>query len=447
MIPDGSELLARCERIVGMSLARGADQAETYWQAGANLDVDVEAGRVAGTSTSFAQGGAIRTIVQGRVGFAYFTREDDAATAIERALAQARIGPGNGYQLPEAEPIQHLPGRWDDGIAALDVDSMSRAAAELIAGAAESCPEGNMSGGGVGAGWHVEAISSSAGASTWDRTTSIGAGASLVLEDGTRAISTWESQSTHVGSLDAHGIGAQVGQTTMDLRKPTDAEAGVKDVILLPDAASELVNGFVAGAVDGDDAMRGRSVWSQSLDTQVAHAGLTIMDDSLHPDGIGTAASDGEGLATRRMPIIESGSLRTFMFDSWTAHRHGTQSTGHASRGDFKALPGVGRGHWVVSHDQSLPMEKLLAGVDDGFLVESVLGAHTANATTGDFSITSPNVWRVRDGALDGACKDIALGGNLPEMLHRLDAVSDAPKRRDGSMVPALRFRDVQVSV
>ncbi len=447
MSANGTELLGRCERIVERALARGADQAEAYWEAGASMDVDVEAGRLAGTSMQQSQGGAVRVVVAGRVGFAYLSRFDDHGKAIDDAVRQAATGPGKGYSLPAGSVVEPLPGRWDDSIAAMEPEPAAALAKELIAGCKEACPAGNMTGGGVGSGWHVEAIASSEGVAAWDRTTSIGAGASLVLEDGGGSISVWDSHSVHTGALDAHEIGRGTGATAMDLRKPADADGGTKDVILMPDAASELILGFVGGAVDGDEAKRGRSVWSDALGQPVAHDGLSITDSPRHPGGIGTCAMDGEGMAAQSTPILEAGHLRTFLFDSWTAHRHQTQTTGHAQRSGFKALPSTGGHHWVLEHATTKAHDPLLADVDDGYLVESVLGAHTANATTGDFSVTSPNVWRIRNGAVESASNEVAIAGNLPAMLKRLDAVSDAPKHRDGAIVPALRFRDVQVSV
>jgi PmbA protein len=78
--------------------------------------------------------------------------------------------------------------------------------------------------------------------------------------------------------------------------------------------------------------------------------------------------------------------------------------------------------------------------------VDSVLGAHTANATTGDFSVTAANVWRIRKGAVTGPVSEVAIGGNLPDLLLRLDGVGSRPKQMDGLAIPPLRFRAVDVS-
>lgn len=444
---QGQELLGRCEDLVRRALARGADQAEAYADVGASMDVDIEADRIAGSGTGRSQGFGLRVVVAGRLGFAYATDETAMGPAIDAALAQARIGPGDRYSLPSGGRVDPLPGRWDDALAALDVDLAVDLARDLLAAGRDACPDGSVSGGGVGIGWGIAAVASSEGVASWDRSTQLSAGASMVLEEGSSAINAWDSVTTETGTVDATALGSALGATMMSLRGPKDPAGGVHDVVLLPDAGAELVTGFLSGAIDGDDALRGRSVWSDRLDQPVAHPGLQATDDPRHAGGLGTTAMDGEGLATLRTPILEDGVLRARIFDSWYGHVHGRPSTHHAQRSGFKSLPGTGVHHWLLEHTTTRTLDALIADVEHGYLVESVLGAHTANATTGDFSVTAPNVWRIQDGALAGACKDIAMGGNLPELLARLDGVSDAPKRMDGAIVPALRFRDVQVSV
>ncbi|HEX2066373.1 MAG TPA: metallopeptidase TldD-related protein [Candidatus Thermoplasmatota archaeon] len=155
---------------------------------------------------------------------------------------------------------------------------------------------------------------------------------------------------------------------------------------------------------------------------------------------------DDEGLPTAPLPIVGEGVLRSFLYDAWDAHEHGAASTRSGVRGDFKSRVETGTHHLVVSGSQPRPLDQLLAGVDDGFLVDSVLGAHTANVTTGDFSVTAPGVWRIRKGEVVGPVTEIALGGNLPQLLQRLDGVSQEAKQMAGARIPHLLFRGVDVS-
>ena len=51
--------------------------------------------------------------------------------------------------------------------------------------------------------------------------------------------------------------------------------------------------------------------------------------------------------------------------------------------------------------------------MDQGFIVHSVMGAHTANPTSGDFSVTTSTILRVEDGEIKGALKQAGVSGNL----------------------------------
>jgi PmbA protein len=381
----GPDLLARCERGVELALARRADQAEVFWESGSSLGVELQNGRVASTSTDTGQGGSVRVVVGKRLGFAYCTEETDLARAIGQAIANARHGQLD-YRLPDAGGSRGL-GRWDDRIASLDADTVMSLANDLLAGARETAPKATFAGGGVGLDADSWAIASSEGAAAWDRATHVGASASLVLGDGERSVSSSESKTSHRLDLDAHWVGAEAGRTTMSLRGPQKVEQGGKaDVLFRPEAALDLLVGPALGAAMGDDAKRGKSFWSGKLGEGVASLQLTIADDPLHPQAIGGASFDGEGLAARRLPIVEAGALRSFVYDSWDAQRHGEESTHSAVRDSFKSRPSAGHHHIVVEGSQPRRFDALVEGIADGFLVESVLGAHTANPTTGDFS-------------------------------------------------------------
>jgi PmbA protein len=447
--PDGlgEAMLAEAERAAERAVARGAQQAEAFFEAGAALQVELESNRIASTGANQGTGRALRLVSDGRVGFAYYTRADQLDAAIAQALAQARHAPAKGYSLPSAGKPVALAGRWDDRIAALEVGDAIGLARDLLAGAKEGAPKATLAGGGVSLEQGHVAIASSQGIACWDRWTQMSCGASLVLADGERSVSASESRDAHRLTLDGHAVALEAAQTVTSLAGPKPAKAGHLDVIFRPEAAAELVVDLAVAAAMGDEARRGKTVWSERLGQSVAARGLDLRDDSTVAGAVGGAPFDDEGLPTATpLPILADGVLRNFLYDSWDAHEHKAAPTCSAVRGGFKSRPGTGTHHLVLDSTKSRPTDALVAGVDDGYLVESVLGAHTANATTGDFSVTAPNVWRIRNGHVEGPTSEIALGGNLPDLLLRIDGVGAEPKTMDGLRAPALRFRAVDVS-
>ncbi len=443
---DAGGLLGRAERIVEMATARGADEAEVYMMRSVSLDIDIENNRVQNTGRSRVEGGGIRVIQDGRLGFAYFTTDDAAENTIDRALKLTKLAPKKGLELPDPQSPTHLDGRWDDGLAELDVAYALDLATALLDGRNEHAADCQLAGGGVNLGYSLEALANSRGIGVCERSTEASAGVNLVMESGETAVNAWDSMQSHQPDIAPATLIRSVAEDLRSLRDPQPAASGEVDVVFRPDAVSELITGLILSAVDGDDAMRGKTVWSDKLGEQVAASGVQLLDDPTVAGALGAGEFDGDGLPARRLPIIQDGVLQTFLFDIRDGHDHGRPSTHSAVRSSFKSVPGVGTNHVVLTGSQTVPDDKLIAGVDDGYLVESVLGAHTANATTGDFSVTAPNVWRIQGGEVIGAASEIAIGGNLPDLLHRLDGIGAKPKAMDGAQVPMVRFRDVRVS-
>lgn len=62
--------------------------------------------------------------------------------------------------------------------------------------------------------------------------------------------------------------------------------------------------------------------------------------------------------------------------------------------------------------------EELLGIIDTGYLVQSVMGAHTANPTSGDFSVTSSTILRIENGDIVGPLAQAGISGNLVSALQ-----------------------------
>lgn len=443
---DHDALLGRAESVVQQALSRGADQAEVHWSRGVELSLDIENDALQNSGRSRSEGGAVRLIKDGRIGFAYFVREDKAAAAIDEALQLSRLAPKKGMMLPAGSDPPRLGRRFDAGLAALDVEDALDLAKQMLDARKAHAADMHLAGGGVHVGWGLEVLANSEGVACADRTTGAGVGANLVMQEGESAITAWDSESTHVTWPDSAGLLERVAADIRSLKAPQPAKDGPASVVFRPEAVTELITGLVLSAVHGDDAMRGKTVWSDRLGDDVAASSLSIVDDPLREGAVGSVPFDGDGLPAQRLPIIDDGVLSHFLFDTRDGHEHGQPSTHSAVRGSFKSPPGVGVHHLVIEGSGAVSDDRLVGGVDHGYLVESVLGAHTANATTGDFSVTAPNVWRIEDGEVAGASTQIAISGNLPDLLHRLDGIGREPKKMDGAWVPMLRFQDVHVS-
>ena len=94
------------------------------------------------------------------------------------------------------------------------------------------------------------------------------------------------------------------------------------------------------------------------------------------------------------------------------------ESTGSASRGSHMSPPTTGCGDvHLLSSKPPMSLDEMVDAMGTGYVIHSVMGAHTANPTSGDFSVTSSTVLRVEDGEIRGAIKQAGVSGNLFKAL------------------------------
>ena len=85
--------------------------------------------------------------------------------------------------------------------------------------------------------------------------------------------------------------------------------------------------------------------------------------------------------------LIDDGVLRIFVYDTVSARRAGTVSTGSAVAGRL-CRHTVGRLSRPRARPGSMGADEILASVGEGLFVQSVTGIHSGvNPVSGDFSV------------------------------------------------------------
>lgn len=203
-------------------------------------------------------------------------------------------------------------------------------------------------------------------------------------------------------------------------------------VIFRPTALAELLDHTLVPSVIGDAAQRGESAFTGREGQMVAAPDVTVLDDPTIPGGLGSGRSDDEGVSSRPNILIDGGELQGFLYDSFTANQYGLQSTGNAVRGGgsgWKTQPEAGVSNVVVQVPSRGSLDDLVAEVDRGLLIHDVMGAHTANRSTLDFSINTTMPFEVRKGEIVGVRDPVMLGGNLGDTLQNVLGAGGRPRQ------------------
>jgi PmbA protein len=153
-------------------------------------------------------------------------------------------------------------------------------------------------------------------------------------------------------------------------------------------------------------------------------------------------------VSSRRTPVIEQGILKTYLYDRASGAREGRDSTGNGIRRpvlieeEHEAPVRCGLRNLIIEPG-STPLAELIKGVKQGLLVKYLLGIHTANRTTGDFSNTIYAGQLIEDGEVTAVVKPGRWGlkGNFLEVLKSIESLSWERFNTGSALLPWVRTR------
>jgi PmbA protein len=214
-------------------------------------------------------------------------------------------------------------------------------------------------------------------------------------------------------------------------------------VVLDPYVAAGFLD-LISTALTSEAVQKGRSLFAGKKDTEVASGKITVIDDGTLPGGIASAPFDGEGVATSRTVLIEDGVLKGYLYNTYTAAKDGVCSTGNGVRNSFKGTPEVGVTNIFIKPG-SVPAEQLFSELEKGIYITEVMGMHTANPISGDFSVGVSGLL-IEKGQLTRPVRGMALGGNIMDLLAGVNAVGNDLKFFGSRGSPTLRISEMTLS-
>ncbi|MDQ2825930.1 MAG: TldD/PmbA family protein, partial [Actinomycetota bacterium] len=381
-----SELLEIGDRIVG--LAKAGEQVEVVVGRSTSTEVRVYEGDVEQLASATSAGIGVRVISGNRQGFAYAGSLDDDVLA--ETLAEARDNATFatddewlGLAEPDGVEVPSLDLYRDDATSteakidlAIALEKALRATDARITGVESADYADGVSEG---------AVVTTAGIRSHSREASCYVAASCVATDGD---DTQTGFGFSVGrtpdDLDIEVAATDASRRATRLLGATQPSSGRVTVVFDPYVTAQFL-GIIGSTLSGEAVLKGRSMFADRLDEEVAAAAFTLIDDATNSLAYSASETDGEGLASRRNVLIDGGRLQQFVHNAYTARRAGTTSTANAVRG-FSSTPSVGCRALSLAPGTDL-QPALLEAVGDGVLVSSVSGLHSGvNPVSGDFS-------------------------------------------------------------
>ncbi len=245
----------------------------------------------------------------------------------------------------------------------------------------------------------------------------------------------------HAADLpDAASIGKNAAARALKRLHPRKVPTAQASVIFDPRVSKSLV-GYLANGVSGAAVARGTSFLKGSLNQRVFSPGIRIIDDPHRKRGLASRPFDGEGVANRRMAVVEDGVLTSWLLDMRSANRLGLHTTGHAARST--GSPPSPSSTNLYMEAGSVTPEALMEDIRSGFYVTEVFGMGV-NLVTGDYSQGASGYW-IENGELAYPVSELTIAGNLMEMFARAVPADDLSFRYSTN-APTLRIDGMTVA-
>ena len=437
-------------KILEKILKRNVDQAEVYLSSSKTLQIDVLNQKVESIDEIRDMGYGIRVIKDKRLGFAFSSDldKDILEETIHQAIHNAKnaeIDEFNALPIHQTtnQPI-HLD-LFDEQINKIPIQDKINLALQIeqIAYSTDKRVKKTQNVSYSDSEVEVWLVNSN-GFSGKFKSNLCGASAQMIAShDGTMEMGVGMDYVKKFIDLAADKIGQEAAQRAVNMLGAKVIPSQKIPLVLDPFVVTSIL-GILATALSSDAVQKGKSLFADKLGQAVSSDVLSIIDNGRLPGGLDSSPFDAEGVPTQETKLIDNGVLKTFLFNTYTANKGKSKSTGNAVRGSFKGQPTVGTTNLYIPAGSQSP-DELIKSINKGLYVQLVMGIHTANPISGDFSIGAAG-YMIENGEKTHPVRGITIAGNLIDMLKAVEAVGSDLRFFADVGAPTLLISDVSVS-
>jgi PmbA protein len=400
------------------------DQAEIYSIEYSDNAVSFQDAKLHEIESSYQMGLSLRIIKDGRQGFAYTRNLIDRQELLNNALISLKGGVEADFDLPLTKDIPEVSA-YDTSLVDLDSTRMveegdriceilkTRTQTEILLSGFK----------------HLEKmrIINSAGTDISDESSYYGIYAVAVFPGSGSGVYRYYLSKRFEKMPDAYVD--EIADLFNLTKKDANPKGGRMKVLFMPNSMITF-NWRIQSGTNSRNLYEKTTPIADKVGEKIFSDSMTIYDDPIDSEHPGGRAFDDEGIAGKRLMLIDSGVFKNFYYDLNYAAKLKAKSTGHGFKssqwgGDvvtLKPQPGL-------QHLRLKPGDKsfgdLIKSMDRGVIVEGAMGAHSGNIPNGDYSIgLSPGLY-VENGEIVGRVKDAMVAGNIYETLKNVINIGD----------------------
>jgi PmbA protein len=408
------------------------DELEVYYVEGTSVSVSLRKDKVAFSTGARSAGLSVRTIQAGRIGVSSTNNPGQWHECLSAAIASGKLStPLTWEGLPNPASESYPPINYDPNLAA-DPMEARQLLEEMLEGAGEHRVQ--VTSGSADLSLSTTTLANSHGV----RYTQPSSHVSLSLEAIAGQSTGYEFEESWANEVHPRKVGERAAFFAEHFQNGGDIGTGDYDLILSPMAAAQLIGAVIVPAINGRNVHAGRSRLAQSLGQAVMDERISLSDDPFDPRGTGSTWWDAEGTPTKRLDFIKCGILEGFAYDLKTAYRYGKQSTASAVRSGFGGAPSIGHHNLILSGKREPGSGKCLYAHD-------VVGAHTANPLSGDFSVELSNACWMEENEFREPIRKAMIAGNVFDMFRGIGGLGTDDRIIGSMILPSILLNNLHV--
>ncbi|MGQ4832936.1 MAG: TldD/PmbA family protein [Candidatus Asgardarchaeia archaeon] len=427
-----------------------------------NLSLDIRRNEIRENEVTSDVGVGIRVVVDRKLGFAYTNdlRKENLTIILEKAVSLARINKPDdnwhGFPSVEKSKYPNIPTSmlYDKKLDSLDSDILLDLTKRLLESAVNFDKRISFAFGSVGIGSEERLILNTNGIDVKEKDTYSVALAGVIARSGSVVTPiVFDYSVSRQLNLNPEEIGELVSERAVKSLNAKTIPSGNYDVIFTQDALHQIMRYTIVEAIKADNIHYSRSPLRGKLGQVVLNDELTMIDDGLYPQALGTERFDDEGYPSQKTTIFDKGTFVSPIYDHYTAKKDNRESTGNAKRKgssigasiSYSLTPSIHTKNLVIRSGDASP-DELISEVKDGILVWGVQGAHSSNPSTGEFSVAAVPAWKIENGEIVYPVRGILISGNIYSLLSKDLIVGNNVKIGFGYVFPWILTRNVSVA-
>ena len=432
-------MLHEIAEITKKEVEKNCDAYEIYIEEKKSINLESEKEELNFAKEEIKKGIGIRVIKNNKLGFAFTSDLDKIPETAKQAIENTKLNKADeSYAFAEVEPVRDVKKVYDKKFHDLDISEPIELIKNIISQSSDSGCE--VTGSGFSANLINLLIMNSNGVSIENLETTFSTSLAVTIQKEGQIATAYDSMASRFYDFDGDKLVTGVCDLAKNSLNTKPIETNDYSVVLDYYAAIGLLRTFL-GAFNGENVRRGRSILKDKIGSEITNPTLSLTDNPLLEKGLGSTKCDDEGSVSKSTDLIKEGVLNSFIYDIHTANKEGVETTSNGFRKNYLSTPEILPSNLEFKFSEM----KDLSEIDKGMLTTSVLGAHTANPISGDFSVEANNAFKIENGELTNPINKAMISGNIFEIMKKVEGLNSEIKQYGSYIIPKLLVHDLRV--